>query len=728
MSIFDKFRKQDRAVKNVSIAQMDQFLLYLMNQRSGGLGTASELRRAVPWLFRSIDSIAQKVADFPFEIQNNAGDVVDSSSDWQNTLGFTKDFKRLLFNLSGSLNLHGQAYVRPVSNRLAKVSSTYSELRYWATSTMQLDSIPLREGHIVFIRNDGTQTTYWDQENDQQQVLYWWLPDPDIELGPPLAYPAQAALNASGVLFSLDTFFKEHADSGLLSAFVMLVNNAPNFSSEQGKGEKERAEQEINNVLTGKANVGKVRLFNAEKIKEIQKIGDGLKELENVNLTEQKRADIAVAMNMPATYIWSGDASGLGGGGVSKEDTYRFMANNIVPGFNFIADVLNEKLLMPLGYKIIGKPETLDVFQEDEVSRSSALSSLTSAINTDPSTAKFSMSILGYELDDEQAAQLDELIAGKQLQREQAAQAAEQAKQDAVSRLQQPNEPNQDAEDVVKKSIEAGQFKRFAEKHPDKVNDFVFHFLNESEQKAIKAKDEGRWITTETGAHVFIEEGQSVGAAVGERFGDKKPKANVSSMEKPGKIQVFGDKSLDEYSPDDFVDLLVDKIGEDVKGPDAIGLRAIYKNEIGKEKLKNSRYWGRREEDTVGRDVGGTSTLLIAGTWNYASRAEVISHTKRAMDRASGYGDPDVGYYAIVRGELNTDASPDDEGEAILKKAEVLGYIPRNAKREKEIYQRKSVDFKENTLGAQSSDTGAPFQEYSNRLAEIRGTPRSTSQ
>lgn len=478
MRFINPFRKRDSNVKNVSVAQLDQFLLYLMRGSQGG-GNISELRRVVPWLFRSIDTIAQKTADFPFEIQDLNGNIVDSSQDWQNVLEFTKDFKTLLFKISASLNLHGQAYIFPASNRLSTAKGIPAELRYYVPQSIT-PIITEQNGLERFDRQTGTIKTPIKVED----LLYFWLPDPDVELGPPLAYPAKAALNAAGVLSALDKFFDKHAKSGLIRAFIANVKNAPNFASEQGQAAKEKIEEQLNRTLTGEANEGAIRAINADSV-TITAIGEGLKELENVELTDEKRADIAVAMNMPATYIWSGDASGIGGGGVSKEDTFRLYDNNIVPGFNFIAGVFNP-FFQELGYKIIGKPETLDVFQEDEVSRTSALSSLTTAINTDPSTAKFSMSILGYELDEEQEVQLEELIAGKQLQREQATQAAEQAQQNQSQQFQ--TQGNQDTEEIVKKSIEAGQYKRFIEKHPDKAGAFVFHHLTQDEQRALGAQ------------------------------------------------------------------------------------------------------------------------------------------------------------------------------------------------------------------------------------------------
>ncbi len=66
---------------------------------------------------------------------------------------------------------------------------------------------------------------------------------------------------------------------------------------------------------------------------------------------------------------------GLGGGGVVESDERKFYENTVVPQARFIESALNEQLFTPLGYRWRFRPETLDVFQEDESQRAQALAS-----------------------------------------------------------------------------------------------------------------------------------------------------------------------------------------------------------------------------------------------------------------------------------------------------------------------------------------------------------------
>ena len=431
--------ERDSARKNISIAYLDEFLQWTMTQKLGGRGSIRELRRAVPWLFRSVEMISQSIADFPFEIQNEAGEVIDSSDDWQNKLEFTKDFKPLLKKVSASCQLRGGAYVYPARNRIM-----VKELRYWVFDSVQ-PVLTEQNGLEKFERNSGAQISYFAPD----ELVYFWLPDSDVEIGAPLAYPAQAAFNAAGVLLSLDEFFHETTQNGLLKSFIAAVKGLPPTSSERGKAEKERVEEDLNRQLLGKKNQGKLRVVNADTV-DIVEVGGGLSDLKDVELTREKREDISVALGIPMTMLWSSEAGGLGGGGVTKEDTFRYLAYNIVPHFNFIASVFNEKLFRPLGYKIIGKPETLDAFQEDEVSRSQAVATYSSAIAANAEATDFAMALLGVELNDKQRVKLDALIEAKQAARE------------SMSQLQQPGQGITDVTPQPKQ-LESPEQKAFRE-------------------------------------------------------------------------------------------------------------------------------------------------------------------------------------------------------------------------------------------------------------------------
>ncbi len=427
-----------REVKNISIGVLDEFMLWKMNTRLGGTGDIGELRRRVPWLFRGVDLIAQAIHDYPFDIVGDAGEVVVSSTDWQDSLPdelrFTSNIFELLYKVSASLTLRGKSYVFPFGNRLAHATGEGLELRYWVADTIT-PIITETNGLEKFVRQVGNiKTEYPVTEAALFPLCYFWLPDPDVELGPPTSYPAQAALSAAGVLFSLDDFFKSHVEDGMQKAVLFAVKGLPPRGSATGKAEAERAEDELTRILFGKHNKNKVRVITGDTMTPVV-YGEGLQEIANTELTKEKREDISTALGIPMTMLWSSEASGLGGGGVTKEDTYRFYKHKVCPDFNFIASIFNQQLLQPLGYRIVGNPETLDVFQEDDVARSTASELYSSMISADPQAAKFVMEyITSIDLNEKAKAALDELIVAKQDR------AAQQPQQQIVDVTPQPKQ------------------------------------------------------------------------------------------------------------------------------------------------------------------------------------------------------------------------------------------------------------------------------------------------
>jgi hypothetical protein len=82
-----------------------------------------------------------------------------------------------------------------------------------------------------------------------------------------------------------------------------------------------------------------------------------------------------------------------------------FYEDTIVPECEFIAGVMNEQLLEPLGYRLVFDHQELAIFQEDEEQRSAALYNMVGS-TIRPSIAA---EVLGYQLPDEvEYADLDE--------------------------------------------------------------------------------------------------------------------------------------------------------------------------------------------------------------------------------------------------------------------------------------------------------------------------------
>ncbi len=134
-------------------------------------------------------------------------------------------------------------------------------------------------------------------------------------------------------------------------------------------------------------------------------------------------------------------------------------------------------------------------------------------------------------------------------------------------------------------------------------------------------------------------------------------------------IETHG-KSFEDMSDSDITEFI-----KTVTPPDAgaVGLRGIYKEEIGKTKLRDSYVW--TDGDRTSQKLDGTSVALMDG--DYSNNPEYImqENISRYAQNAKDYGDS--GFIAVVYGDLNTGEITEDPGEGILMNARVAGYIKK---------------------------------------------------
>lgn len=353
---------------------------------SGG-ESANALREAyqqVPWLFRGVELRAQSVASLPFGIFRGEEEI-DSSKDWQNAVKFLDDPYSLLYQIEASLTLKNRAYLFRSRNHARTL-----DMRYLLPTSVT-PIIDSQMGLVGFTRNvQGVPTRFTTDD-----ILYLWKPSGFVELGPSDDSPAQAALNAANVMLNLDKFVALFFARGAIKATLLTVEGNP------APPEKEKLKAWWNHMFDGIKKAWQTDVVSAA-VKPVV-VGEGVKELENETLTNAKRQDIATALGIPQTKLFSDSASGLGGGGVVEQDDIRFLNDTVIPEANFIQHKLNTQLFRPMGLSFRFKPETLDAFQEDEAQRAGSLSSLVSAINSaqDPDTLRAAMQLLGYEIPEE---------------------------------------------------------------------------------------------------------------------------------------------------------------------------------------------------------------------------------------------------------------------------------------------------------------------------------------
>ena len=182
-----------------------------------------------------------------------------------------------------------------------------------------------------------------------------------------------------------------------------------------------------------------------------------------------------------------------------------------------------------------------------------------------------------------------------------------------------------------------------------------------------------------------LKEGKQVPEEVLKDYPDLAEKYKVSDIAEVKKEKGAGAPSkentpqtpegkISEYdiSKEEDFDKLINDI-ESSKGGEyfALGLRGLYKDEIGMRTLKASNIW--EDGNWTEQRLGGTSTVRVVADWDYASREEIANGLKDAIKEAKKYGNAKT--IAIVKGNYLPDEILGDPREAVLGNAKVVGYI-----------------------------------------------------
>ncbi len=307
--------------------------------------------QAVPWLFRCVQLRADAVSKMPFRITkkgSKAKEPVDSSADYQNHVGFLPNPVNLLWRTEAAASIWGTGYWWRSYNSVRTLG-----LRYLLPTTITPE-IDDEEGLVGFTRYVSGQP----RPVTTADLVYFWRPDPFVEIGPPTSSPVKAALAAANVLLNVDLFAAAFFQRGAIKATLLTVEGNP------PKSEKEALKAWWERMLSGIRNAFSTEVVSAS-VKPVQ-IGEGIGDLANITLTDEKKADIAVAMSVPRSVLDSSTATGLGGGGVARQDDKHFYDKGVLPECEWLQADMNEQVFHPQGLHWEFTPELLEIYQADE--------------------------------------------------------------------------------------------------------------------------------------------------------------------------------------------------------------------------------------------------------------------------------------------------------------------------------------------------------------------------
>ena len=319
---------------------------------NGGPGVElSDLVNHVPWLYRAVDLVADRASTVPFAIVNKSGNDIDSSADYANAVGYLPQPRRLFDQLSRALTVYGYAYALKVRN-----TARVLNVRYLIPTSVE--AVWDADGALIgYTRNLGTRKIQYTPDD----IIAFWPASEQVENGPPPSSPVIAAAQAAGVLKGADDFASGYMTRGGVRVTILAV---PIETHDQ---EKKRLQSWWRNVVMGVKNAFGAHVMNADSVKPTV-IGDGLDGLINAQLTQSKREDIATALGVPQTLLFSNAANYA----TAVQDTLNLYNMTIMPLCEFMAECLNEQLFSRQGLRLEFRPETIDAFHEDEAQRARA--------------------------------------------------------------------------------------------------------------------------------------------------------------------------------------------------------------------------------------------------------------------------------------------------------------------------------------------------------------------
>lgn len=358
------------------------------------------LKRIVPDLSRAVDMVSVGIARMPFEIVDEGGEVFDASYEWENKLGGMEKPQRLIYLLASAL-CGGAAYIKPRATPKAII-----DLQYLVPHSIQ-----------PFINRDGLQ--YFDRVTDQgmterleiDDILYFWLPDSDVEIGPAMNTPLSNALADAQLILNATQTMAMYGERGFVPITVLGAKNIP------GEAERQKAESFWDRLLKGGFRE-RAKIINSEALSVVP-VGAGMDQLRGsyVELKRESKESIAAAFGIPSAMFMSDNAFAS----EFKELHIQFYtASRLVSIYQTIEEIMTEQLLKPLfGKQMFFRPETMDIFQEDMGEQTASMKLIVDAVNINPAAARFGMDVMGIELTTEQEGLLLEAETAAEEKREQ---------------------------------------------------------------------------------------------------------------------------------------------------------------------------------------------------------------------------------------------------------------------------------------------------------------------
>ena len=325
---------------------------------------------AVPMLYRAVNLRCDAISSVPFHLYRN-----DTEVNWP----WNQDLAQLIKETERDLLLTGASYWLKVQQ--GNVIKGFQKLNTQTVSVNYDGAAPEPTNPyngVTFVqRLRGKQYGPWDTD----QMVYFREPSMTDDIGPGTA-PAYVALQSSQLAHYLERFVSHFFEGGAQP--ITMVN----MPTEIDEAEFQRFRTDWQARFSGIVNAWRTAFIRSPDIR-VTKLTPDLNTMLLPELQERVVTNISMVLGVPRTMLEASAANYA----TADSDRQSFWRETVVPRLSLYTHVINDQLLLPLGYHIEFHPDELDVMQADEAARADSVLKLVQA----GVPLRGAMEILGYD-------------------------------------------------------------------------------------------------------------------------------------------------------------------------------------------------------------------------------------------------------------------------------------------------------------------------------------------
>ena len=352
----------------------------------------TRLQSVVSWMFACQNLRGTTAQNVPWQLSRGETVLVNSDDKSHASLQWWLDaYPALIFKTVTSTLTYGKAYWLLQNGDAPKWLAPSTIKPQYNKSTGELT-------HFVRSAN-GKQTDLQIEE-----VVYFWLPDPDVENGVPITYPGRAAHAGAMALMSMDEFISSFFKGGMLKQTILtfVASASGGITTTITPDEQQAVKEWWQRVGAGIKNAWSTKVLNGNF--EPKVVGGGVDDLGNTTLTQDERRSIEVAYGLPETKL--NQAANLA---TKQADDVGFITETVLPHLDWVASVINAQVLSQIGIALSYNANQMDVMQVDETQRAQSFAIYAQYMPVETVVAMLGIDIPeGFELTQEQETAVSE--------------------------------------------------------------------------------------------------------------------------------------------------------------------------------------------------------------------------------------------------------------------------------------------------------------------------------